>query len=269
MPVPLLRSAAVRTFRAGEVVVTDRGAGPAVLLVHAGGSTGVVWSRVAEMLAGVFRVLVYDRPTYRTPTPLRGAEAMDAEVADLLTVAGAVDEPLLVVGHSSGAVVVLEAALRRRFAGLLLYEPPVAVDRPIGGEALVRARAALDRGDPHEAMVVHARDIVGANRLGVLVFRLLPFVGHSLVEHAAGQVADDEALESLGVGVDRYAAVDLPVLLLGGERSPAHLRRGLAALAAVLPHAETVILPRQGHVATVRAPGRVAAVVAAFAGRVL
>src|SRR3954471_2250908 len=208
MPVPLLRSAAVRTFRAGEVVVTDRGAGPAVLLVHAGGSTGAVWNRVAEMLAGAFRVLVYDRPTYRTPTPPRGAAAMEAEIADLLTVAGAVDEPLVVVGHSSGGVVALEAALRRRFAGLLLYEPPLPVDRPIGGAALRRARAALDRGDPHEAMLIHARDIVGANRLGVLVFRLVPAIGRPLVEHAAGQVAGDEALESLGVGIDRYAAVD-------------------------------------------------------------
>jgi pimeloyl-ACP methyl ester carboxylesterase len=260
----------VRTFRAGEVVVTERGAGPPILLVHAGGSTGAVWLKVATMLAGAFRVLVYDRPTYRTATPPAGAEAMAAEIADLLTVAGAVDEPLVVVGHSSGAVVVLEAALRQRFGGLLLYEPPVAVDRPIGGAALRRARAALDRGDPHEAMVVHARDIVGASRLGVLVFRLLPFVGRPLVAHAAGQIADDEALESLGVGVDRYAAVDVPVLLLGGERSPRHLRAGLDALAAVLPRADPVeILAGQGHVATVRAPDQVAAAIAGFAGRVL
>src|SRR3954449_4623186 len=271
MPATLLGCAAVavRTFRAGDVEVTERGAGPAILLVHAGGSTGAVWNPVADMLAGAFRVLVYDRPTYRTPIPRRGAGAMGAAGADLLTVAGAVDEPLVVVGHSSGAVVALETALRRRFAGLLLYEPPVALDRPIGGAALRRARAALDRGDPHEAMLIHARDIVGANRLGVLVFRLLPFVGRSLVAHAAGQVADDEALESLGVGVDRYAAIDVPVLLLGGERSPAHLRTRLDALAAVLPRAELVVLPKQGHVATVRAPDQVAAVITGFVYRVL
>jgi pimeloyl-ACP methyl ester carboxylesterase len=269
MPIPLLGFAAVRTFRAGDVVVTERGAGPAILLVHAGGSTGAVWNGVAGRLADRFRVLVYDRPTYRSPDPLRGAAAMAAEVADLLTVAAAVEGPLLVVGHSSGAVVVLEAALRQRFAGLLLYEPPIAVDRPIGGAALLRARAALDRGDPHEAMVIHARDIVGAGRFGVLVFRLLPVVGRPLIAHAAGQIADDEALESLGVGIDRYAAIDVPVLLLGGERSPAHLRSKLEALAAVLPRAEVVVLPRQGHVATVRAPDQVAAVVTGFAGRVL
>ena len=119
-------------------------------------------------------------------------------------------------------------------------------------------------------MVVHARDIVGAGRFGVLVFRLVPAVGRALVAHAAGQIADDEALESLNVGIDRYAAIDVPVLLLGGERSPAHLRAGLDALAAVLPRAEpVVVLAGQGHIATVRAPDQVAAVVARFAGRVL
>src|SRR4051812_10655270 len=93
----------MRTFRAGDVEVTERGAGPAILLVHAGGSTGSAWNRVADLLADRFRVLVYDRPTYRGADPLRGAEAMAAEVADLRTVADAVGEPVLVVGHSSGA----------------------------------------------------------------------------------------------------------------------------------------------------------------------
>jgi pimeloyl-ACP methyl ester carboxylesterase len=214
-------------------------------------------------------VLTYDRPIYRATPPPRGAAAMAAEVADLLAIAEAVQEPLLVVGHSSGEVVALEGALRHRFAGLLLYEPPVAVDRPIGGEALVRARAALDRGDPHAAMVIHARDVVRAGRLGALAFRLVPAVGRTLIAHAEGQIADDEALESLGVGVERYAAVDVPVLLLGGARSPAHLRAGLDALAAVLPRLDSVVvLQKQGHVATLRAPEQVAAVIGDFADRV-
>ena len=263
---------AVRTFRVGDVEVSERGAGPPILLVHAGGSTGAVWTRVAVMLAGAFRVLVYDRPTYRTDTPLRGAEAMAAEVADLLAVAGAVDEPLVVVGHSSGAVVALQAALaeRDRFAGLLLYEPPVAVDRPLGGEALLRARAALDRGEPDRAMAIHAADIVGVGGLSAVLLRRLPVLARPLRAHAAGQVADNEALESLGIGVDRYAGIDVPVLLLGGARSPARLGAALDALAAVLPRLDSVVvLPDQGHIATLRAPDQVAAVVADFAGRVL
>ena len=58
------------------------------------------------------------------------------------------------------------------------------------------------------------------------------------------------------------------MLLLGGGRSPAHLRRRLDALAAALPRLDSVIaLEGQGHLANLRAPGEVAAVVAAFADR--
>ena len=51
----------------------------------------------------------------------------------------------ILVGSSLGAVVALETALRHQssLAGLVLYEPPVAATRPVGGDALVRARAAL------------------------------------------------------------------------------------------------------------------------------
>jgi pimeloyl-ACP methyl ester carboxylesterase len=58
------------------------------------------------------------------------------------------------------------------------------------------------------------------------------------------------------------------VLLLGGGRSPAHLRERLDALAAVLPRLDSVVvLDGQGHLATLRAPGEVARVIAAFADR--
>jgi hypothetical protein len=107
--------------------------------------------------------------------------------------------------------------------------PPVAVTGPLGGDALRRARAALDAGDPDEAIAIHSRDIVGSPPLTVAVMRLLPPVRQAMRRYAAGQIADDEALESLGVGLDRYAGLDLPVLLLGGARSPARLRAGLDA----------------------------------------
>jgi pimeloyl-ACP methyl ester carboxylesterase len=58
------------------------------------------------------------------------------------------------------------------------------------------------------------------------------------------------------------------VLLLGGGRSPAQIRKRLDALAAVLPRLEeVVVLEEQGHMANLRAPGQVADVIAAFADR--
>jgi pimeloyl-ACP methyl ester carboxylesterase len=255
------------------IPVTDEGQGPAVLLLHSGSADRSSWARVAADLAGRFRVLRFDRWTYRDghadPAPA-GAETMAAEVADVLAVVAAAGERPLLVGHSSGAVVALESALAdpSAFRAMVLYEPPVAVDEALGGDALRRARAALDAGDPDRAITIHIREIAGAGRPMVAGLRRLPPVWQVIRSYAPAQITDDEAIESLGVGLDRYARLDLPVLLLGGGRSPAHMRERLDALAAVLPRLEeVVILEGQGHMANLRAPGEVARVIAAFADR--
>ena len=224
----------------GPIPVTDEGQGPAVLLLHSGSADRSSWARVAAALAGRFRVLRFDRWTYRDghadPAPA-GAETMAAEVADVLAVVAAAGERPLLVGHSSGAVVALESALAdpSAFRAMVLYEPPVAVDEPLGGDTLRRARAALDAGDPDRAITIHMREIAGAGRLSVAAIRRLPPIWQIVRGHAVAQITDDEAIESLGVGLGRYARLDLPVLLLGGGRSPAHMRARLDALAAVLP----------------------------------
>jgi pimeloyl-ACP methyl ester carboxylesterase len=255
------------------IPVTEEGQGPAVLLLHSGSADRSSWAGVAAALAGRFQVLRFDRWTYRdghADTAPAGADTMAAEVGDVLAVAAAVGGRPLLVGHSSGAVVALESALAEpsAFRGLVLYEPPVAFVEPLGGGALRRARAALDAGDPDRAITIHMREIAGAGRLSVAAIRRLPPIWQVVRGHAIAQITDDEAIESLGVGLDRYARLDLPVLLLGGGRSPAHLRERLDALAAALPRLEeVVILDDQGHMANLRAPGQVARVVAAFADR--
>jgi pimeloyl-ACP methyl ester carboxylesterase len=267
--------APTRTTDIAGITVTESGEGPAILLVHGGSADGSAWARVAGALPSDFRALRYDRYLYRghegrTGPVEGGAEAMSREVADLLAIADAVPAPLLLVGHSSGAVVALQAALNRTFAGMVLYEPPVAVIEPIGGDALRRARAALDAGDPDKAIMIHLRDIVRMPAALVALVRIVAPVRRAMGRFAAGQIADDEALESVGVGLSAYERITTPVLLLGGAKSPAHLRQRLAALAAALPTVDSVvIMPRQGHIANVRAPHDVATIIAEFARRIL
>jgi pimeloyl-ACP methyl ester carboxylesterase len=196
---------------------------------------------------------------------------MDNEVADVLAATALAVRPPLLVGHSSGAVVALEAALAApsRFAGMVLYEPPVAVTSPLGGDALVRARAALDAGKPGQAMKIHLREIVEAPGYLVTLLPVIRPLWRQVANYAPGQISDDMALESLGVGIDRYAGVDVPALLLGGTRSPVHLRLRLDALAGVLPQLHSVvILKGQGHLANARAPGKVSRIIETFAGTV-
>jgi pimeloyl-ACP methyl ester carboxylesterase len=87
-----------------------------------------------------------------------------------------------------------------------------------------------------------------------------------LVRH---QIDDCAAIDQLGNRLDTYATITVPTVLLGGDRSPAHLGERLDALERMLPHAERVVLHGQGHFANVFAPGKLGNVIAGFADRVL
>jgi pimeloyl-ACP methyl ester carboxylesterase len=155
---------------------------------------------------------------------------------------------------------------------MVLYEPPLASTSLVAGEAGTRARAALDAGDPVGAMEIHMRDIVGMAAADVQAMFAIPEARAQFGRVAAAQVADNEALDALGVGVgiERYSALDLPTVLIEGEFSPGHLRQRLADLAATLPHVERVVtLAREGHIAQMTAPQRVGEVIRDFARRVL
>jgi pimeloyl-ACP methyl ester carboxylesterase len=196
------------------ITVTEQGQGPAVLLLHPGSADRSSWARVAAALAGRFRVLRFDRWIYRdghaAGSPA-GADAMAAEVHDVLAVAAAAGERPLLVGHSSarwwpsrapGRTVGLPGAGAVRAAG--------GPCRAAGGGALRRARAALDAGDPDRAITIHMREIVGAGRLMVAALRRVPPVWQVVRDHAPAQITDDEAIESLGVGLAATPAWTCP-----------------------------------------------------------
>jgi pimeloyl-ACP methyl ester carboxylesterase len=248
--------------------VADEGEGRPVLIVHPGGGTSEAWALVARRLTARFRVLRFDRRPYRPSGGGAPMESMAGEVADVLAVASAVRERLLLVGHSSGAVVALEAAVASpaAFAGLVLYEPPVAVSSPLCGDALRRAREAIASGEPGRAMTIHLREIVRMPGYQVVLLRLFVPLWDRMKKVAASQIADDAEIESLGVGIDRYRDLIVPTLLVGGARSPRHLRMRLDSLREVLPRLDAVvILKRQGHIANIRAPWKLAAIIERFA----
>jgi pimeloyl-ACP methyl ester carboxylesterase len=246
----------------------DEGSGPAILIVHPGGGDAFSWAGVAELLNDEFRIVRLQRRLYAADaSEVQSPHTMAAEVADILAVASRLSRPIL-VGHSSGAVAALEAALEvpQAFSGMVLYEPPLATTSPVAGEAGKRARAALEAGDPVKAMEIHLRDIVQLEPAMVDAIFARPEMQARFARQAAAQLADNDALDALGVGIDRYAALDLPTVLIGGERSPAHLRGRLADLATTLPHVVRVVtLKGEGHTANLTAADQLADVIRNFA----
>jgi pimeloyl-ACP methyl ester carboxylesterase len=249
----------------------DEGTGPNLLVVHPGGGPATTWDGVAALLAWDFRVVRVNRRIYVPGAVVPVPHSMALEAADILALARLLDGPVLLVGHSSGAVACLEAALVEpaAFAGAFLYEPPMPTGELLAGEAGARARAALDGGDPAEAMRIHMRDIVRMPAGEVDAMFADPGVRAAFAEFAEPQIAEDEAIDALGTDIGRFAGLGIPVTLLEGDLSPAHLRERAADLAAVLPRARLVTLRGQGHIAHLTAPDVLAESIRETAHRVL
>lgn len=108
------------------VTALDDGSGPNLLVVHPGGGDATAWDNVARRLTNDFRVVRVHRRIYAPGADIALPHSMAMEAADVLAVAEVVGSPMFLVGHSSGAVAALEAAVLApaSFAGLFLYEPP-------------------------------------------------------------------------------------------------------------------------------------------------
>lgn len=107
-------------------MVRELGRGRPILVVHGGMGNEVPWLRVAKAMSTRYRVVLIRRRLYRLEIPVRLEQAIADQVAEVLDVARGFDEPCVIVGHSSGALIALEAlaADSGPFAGGIIYEPP-------------------------------------------------------------------------------------------------------------------------------------------------
>ncbi len=254
--------------------------GPAIVIVGPGLDDGTRTKRLAAHLTGRHRVLRLHRRQFRLdlkPDPKLGGSPVSIaqEVQDVVAVATGVGGPVLVYGHSDGGVVALEAlaASPESFAGAVIFEPAAVIDaaKPLAGkdgEVLTAARAALAAGRPGKAMEIFFRRTIElpawqawpAAALVPLIPRYRRLV--------PAQLDSLEALDRLGARLDIYAKITVPTVLLGGDRSPAHIARRLDAVARVMPGARRVTMPGRDHGADLKHPKDVAAVIEEHARRV-
>jgi pimeloyl-ACP methyl ester carboxylesterase len=248
---------------------TMKGSGPAILIVHPGLDDGTAWRKVSDILSGQFTVLNILRRQYRNDIHRR--VSIDDEVADVAAICDALQKPVVIVGHSSGGVVSLEALAGRPdlFAGGVLYEPPIDMGQRIGGEALDRAIQAIAANRPGKAIQIFTRDMVGLSAGQSRMIRIFVGLSPKLKRLASSQIADNVAMQDLGTRLNAYASIERPVLLIGGDKSPAHLGKRLDVLARTIPHTERVLLRGQGHSANQRAPRRLADAITEFYNHIL
>jgi len=246
-----------------EIRAVEEGRGRPIVVVHPGLDDGRTWAKPARLLAVEFRVVRLHRRRYRLDLP---AGSIRDEAADVVALAEALGEPVLLVGHSSGGVVALEAlvAAPEAFAGAVLYEPPVHLKEHEWAAPIQEARASR----PGRALTVFLREIVQVPAWVAVLAGAWVAVSARYRALVPRQIADAEAIDRLGVRLDSYSAITCPTVLLTGTKTPAHLGERVDALGRTIPGATVVELDGVGHDAQVRRPAIVADPITALARRV-
>jgi pimeloyl-ACP methyl ester carboxylesterase len=243
------------TSKDGTTIAFDRsGEGPPIVLVGGALSDRSTAGELAALLAPHLTVIAYDRRG-RGDSGDTAPYAVDREVEDLDALIVAAGGRASVFGHSSGAVLALEAArgLPGRVTKLALYEPPFIVDasRSLLPEDYVSHLEELVstalRGDAVEFFLTIA---VGVPTEVVAGMRQEPF--WSSMEAIAHTLSYDGTVMSDTMGgspapLERWSSITVPTLVMDGGASPDWQRHAVRALVNVIPGARQRTLEGQDH----------------------
>lgn len=235
---------------ATKLSVLTRGHGPALVLVHGSAADASTWSIQLATLSKQLRLIAVQRRG-TDASPPSGARAWTVEQhADEL--AAVIDEhaagSAIVCGSSFGAVIVLDLAKRKpeRLHGMVLCEPPLSPSDHVPavpwGFGCHFDRLIDQRGGPAAAEFFLRTVLTDGAYEG------LPARWQQRACAMWQQIrADSAALARYRVDYAGLRRVQVPALLLGGERSSGFYRPTLDALAHALPRAQRHTLRGAGH----------------------
>lgn len=225
-----------REVRAGE---------PAVVFLHGAGQDHTLWRlQVRALAADGWNACAPDLPGHGLSggEPIESVEAMAAWVAEFLTRSGL--GPIVVAGHSMGALTGLQLAIDRPdlVAGLVLTGAAAAM--PVHEQLLELA----GEGDAQAVELVVGWVHTGAGRMGTSAQPGLwePGITRRLMGRSVAALAGD--LEACNR--HRFASLEgvtCPVVVVSGQLDRMTSLRSASALVDSLPHATLIEVPGVGH----------------------
>ncbi len=248
------------TSKDGTAIAYDRsGEGPALILVTGASATRTDAAALAATLSPAFTVFAYDRRA-RGDSGDTAPYAVEREVDDIEALIDEAGGSAYVFGHSSGAVLALEAArlLPAKITKLALYEPPFIIDEH---------HPRMPKGFP-----AHLNELVASGRRGDAAESFAAFVGTppeviaqmrqspwwpQMEANAQSLVYDATIVEDTQQGdpaaLRKWTSLTVPTLVMDGtlfmgqEEPHAFMRHGADELANVLPDARRRTLEGQDH----------------------
>jgi pimeloyl-ACP methyl ester carboxylesterase len=234
----------------------ERGAGPTLVLVHGSLNDYRYWTPQLETLSSRFRVVsVSLRHYYPERWNGVGNFGLEQHAADVAVLIEKLNVgPVYLVGWSRGGQVTTRTALARPdlVRKLLLMDPAltelVPPLKPASGEDVVVARAKATevyyrKGDIAGGLEYFFDDVNGKGAWK----RLTDVQRQFRLENAwtvVGQAADGKANP---ISCDDIGKINIPVLLMTGDKSPPHFRPILDAYQRCQPAAVRVTIPNAAH----------------------
>lgn len=249
----------------------ESGAGPCIVFVPCSFSSTAAWRPLAEYLKDDFRIVATSLPgcggTEEVRTPETTSAGLAAELVE--AVIARASAPVHLVGHSYGAVVAAAVALRGKapLASLVLIEANMCDPlRQRGEHALYEAAKQMSDsyiqahrdGEPDAARRV-IDFWTGEGSFAALPPKMRDYA----VQTTPANVLDWPAMFAFRHPLSDYAKLELPVLLIHGDRSHPSLHRIAALLSEYIPNARLEKIPGASHLLIGTHPKEIAPLIAA------
>ena len=238
------------TSNDGTTIAYDRaGDGPPLVLVCGGSTDRMSNAPLAQLLSDRFATYNYDRRG-RGDSGDTLPYAVDREIEDIDSVAGAAGGSAFLYGSSSGAALALEAAAKLpSISRVALWEPPyftqefAAMRPPLDTAATYRK--FVEEGRRGDAVEFFMAKVVGMPEEFVAQAKQAPWwasqeaIAHTLAYDA--EIMGDYSIP------ERFSSVETPAIVIDGGVSMPFLHSTADALAELLPNGERATLEGQEH----------------------
>lgn len=235
-------------YRQLHLEVSGKAEGEPILLLHGWGSSARNMQVIARALESEYRIYNVDLPGHgQSPAP---PEAMGVPehaeiVGDLIR--NETNTPVTIIGHSNGGRIALYMASDEKYKSLirrLLLVSPSGITPKRSASYYVKRTTSRILKAPFEILPEPLREFG------------LDWLRHSLVWRALGS-SDYRALEGTMRETfvrtvthhvdDRVAKIDVPTLLVWGDRDTAVSRRQMEILEDRIPDSGLLVLENAGH----------------------
>jgi pimeloyl-ACP methyl ester carboxylesterase len=253
--------------RGSNLYYEEKGEGLPILLIPPAGSTASTWGALAGDLAGIGRVIAYDRRGYSRSggEVVRSAAEHTRDAAAILDALQA--RPAVAVGTSAGATIALDLAVRRPdlVRAVVVHEAAWrALRHPdaSGLGTLARMQWLAWRGRYPEAAETLLRWVY-SYRDGGSAWDAFPEAWRRTARENGRSVVAD--LKSSMGGYPRaqdLAKITAPVVCTYGSRSRSYMRSITHSLARAIPTATVREIDGAAHAVPFDAPGNFAQVIA-------